>query len=110
MLSVYVDDIIISADNESVIKEALAEMRNGACLSHFPINSSKSRGPDNSLEAFNIQMRPGSIEISADRYEEMCRDVMQNGAGPANDGILSYVRSVNDAQAEHMQASFPNSF
>ena len=109
-LSVYVDDIIVSADDKDVVGRALDELRDAAARSNFRINEEKSRGPAESLQAFNISMSAGATDIVEDRFEEMCRDVLQSGAGPVSDGILSYVRSVSAAQAEHMLMAYPDSF
>lgn len=105
-LSVYVDDIIVSADNEDVVTYAIGELRRAADRSGFRINETKSGGPSESLQAFNIRVSGGEMEILEDRFAEMFRDVQQNGIGPVSDGVLNYVRSVNETQADHIEASF----
>jgi len=109
-LSVYVDDIIVSGDTEETVSESIRKLRISAHRSQFPLNEAKCIGPSDSLRAFNIRIGGGSMVIEADRFEEMCQVVLYSGAGTTSDGILSYVHSVNDLQAEQMMESFPRSF
>jgi hypothetical protein len=109
-LSVYVDDIIVSANTESNVEEALSMIRTAAQNTWFPINEKKSRGPSTELRAFNINMGTEEMEISAERFEEMCQEILINGVSQVSQGILGYVRSVSNAQAEQMLRDFPRSF
>jgi hypothetical protein len=107
---VYVDDIIVSCDTKNDVAASLAQIRLAAQLSRFPINERKSQGPSAMLRAFNIDIDAGVMEIASERYEEMCRKVLMNGASPVSRGILSYVQSVSPAQAGRMLREFPGSF
>lgn len=109
-LTVYVDDIIISSNSEQFTRDRLAEIRQAAATSNFPINEAKSLGPTNSLSAFNIGIDDGVMAITVDRFEEMCQDVLHYGPSSASDGILGYVRSVNETQAVQMIEEFPRVF
>jgi Reverse transcriptase (RNA-dependent DNA polymerase) len=109
-VTVYVDDIIVSSNDEDEVREALLSIRTAAAQSHFPINESKSAGPLPSLNAFNVELKSGELEILADRFEEMCGAVLQNGPGPSSAGIFSYVQSINQSQADQMLRDFPQSF
>jgi Reverse transcriptase (RNA-dependent DNA polymerase) len=109
-LTVYVDDIIVSSDDGERVGEALLSIRAAAAKSHFPVNEKKSAGPRRSLHAFNVELQPGELQILADRFEDMCGDVLRNGPGPSSNGILSYVRSVSPRQAGEMLRAFPQSF
>ncbi len=109
-LSAYVDDIIVSSHAADDVRHALEEIRIAATMSRFPINETKSGGPVDSMRAFNIAIGDGAMEIAADRFEEMCQEVMRYGPSLESDGILGYVSSVNDAQAVEMLAAFPRCF
>jgi Reverse transcriptase (RNA-dependent DNA polymerase) len=109
-VTVYVDDIIVSASTENDVAAALSLIRSAAQNSQFPINEEKSTGPSTELQAFNIDLETHVMEIAALRYEQMCRDVLINGAGHVSQGIVSYVQSVNAEQAERMLRDFPRSF
>lgn len=109
-LTVYVDDIIVSSNDERTVCDALSDIRQAALISNFPINDAKSVGPANSMTAFNIEFDNHAMIIETGRYEEMRQDVLQSGPGSASDGILGYVRSVNDDQAEEMRQAFRHSF
>jgi hypothetical protein len=109
-LTVYVDDIIVSSNNEDVVGESLLSIRAAAAQSHFPVNETKSTGPLRSLHAFNVELQTGELEILQGRFDEMCGMVLRHGPGPSSSGILSYVRSISQEQAESMLRNFPNSF
>lgn len=109
-VSVYVDDIVVSADSERDVAEALSNIYLAAINSRFPINEEKSRGPSSTLNAFNIELDMHELEITAKRYEKMCGEVLINGTGQVSDAILNYVQTVNPAQAEQMLRDFPGVF
>lgn len=62
-MTVYVDDIIVSCNDEEGVGEALSSIRSAAVESHFPINESKSKGPQRALHSFNIELQFGALEI-----------------------------------------------
>ena len=109
-VSVYVDDIIVSANTKEDVAVALSDIRSAARKSRFPINEAKSRGPTTAMSAFNIAFDMHAMEITGERYEEMCREVLISGAGQVSQGILSYVLSVSTAQAERMLREFSRAF
>jgi Reverse transcriptase (RNA-dependent DNA polymerase) len=109
-VTVYVDDIIVSCNDKEEVREALLSIRAAATESHFPINEVKSAGPLRSLHAFNVELRAGELEILADRFDEMCEVVLQNGPGPISTGILTYVQSISQSQADGMLEAFPQAF
>ena len=109
-MSAYVDDIIASATTEEEVAVALSEIHAAARSSNFPINDAKSEGPSNSLHAFNIDVDTHSMQIAGERYEEMCLEVLINGAGQVSQGILGYVQSVSTTQAEEILRNFPRAF
>jgi hypothetical protein len=107
---VYVDDIIVSCNDGEEVREGLLSIRSAATESHFPTNEAKSKGPLRSLHAFDIELRDGELEILADRFDEMCGVVLQTGPGPSSAGILSYVQSISQAQADELLEAFPQAF
>lgn len=109
-MSVYVDDIILSASTEVEVAAALSEVRHAARRSHFPINTAKSVEPAPALRAFNIDFDTHDMKITGERFEEMCQEVLVRGAGQVSDGIRSYVQSVSPEQAEQLLKDFPRSF
>ena len=110
LVSVYVDDIIVSANSDNSVAQAISEIRSAARKSGFPINEAKSSGPSNSLHAFNIDFSAHNMRIADERFETMRGKVLMNGAGPVSQAVLGYVLSINKLQAEEMLKAFPRSF
>lgn len=109
-LSVYVDDIIISSNSYEMVQQALGELRVAANKSCFAINEAKSGGPSDRMRAFNIDVSATEMKISKDRFEAMCQEVLHHEAGQVSNGILAYVQSVSDFQADQMVNWFPRSY
>jgi hypothetical protein len=109
-LSVYVDDIIISSDNRIAILDGLNKLVSAAKVAGLSINHAKKVGPSPEVTAFNIRMSQEPLAIIEDRLSVMEQLVNARGAGPASDGVLRYVQSVNDNQAEEMRQRFPQIF
>jgi hypothetical protein len=109
-VAVYVDDFIISADSADAVAKSLSDLRRAANSSNFPINENKSQGPTTSVLSFNVELTPTEMRITNDRFEEMSRAVLTNGAGPVSDGILGYIRSISNEQAENLLSDFPKIF
>jgi hypothetical protein len=81
-VTVYVDDIIISHNEDDRVNEGLLDIRATAAQSNFEVNESKSVGPLEVLNAFNIQLQLGELQILAWRLEEMCGAINPKWARP----------------------------
>lgn len=102
MISVYVDDIIVSSEDTERVTDAISELRTAAALSAFHINEEKSEGPDKEIEVFNIHLGSGRMEITDERMNEF-KDGVQFGHDSKVGGILNYVESVNRCQREELE-------
>jgi hypothetical protein len=98
-VSVYVDDIIVSSTDESCLGDAVAKLKQLADLASFPINASKTEGPGHGVTAFNIELSHAALQITDARLAELKADYDAAASGYSKAGILSYVRSVNEAQS-----------
>lgn len=99
-VSVYVDDIILSADNEASIVEALKILGQVSVRSGFPLNKKKQQGPCAAVSAFNIELTNQSILVQPEKLEEFLARYGESTNPMEQEGILAYVKSVNPAQAE----------
>lgn len=99
LVSAYVDDIIVSADDADTVNNALDQLRTAAGLSGFTINENKSEGPGGEITAFNIHLGNGRMEITGKRMGEF-HAAIRGGYPERIMGILNYVNSVNVAQME----------
>lgn len=103
LVSAYVDDIIVSADDADTVNSALDQLRTAAGVSGFAINEKKSEGPAGEITAFNIHLGSGRIEITKKRMMEF-EAAIRDGYPERIVGILNYVSSVNEAQMEALAA------
>lgn len=104
-LSVYVDDIIVSADDPARLASHLVAIREAAERSRFPLNASKEEGPAPSITAFNIELAHSSLMIQSNRLDELIQAYGEAGSFRRQAGILSYVQSVNPEQAGKFMCS-----
>ena len=98
-LTVYVDDITISADNEAAIYTALDMLNAGAALADFHFNDAKRKGPGPEIENFNIVFGSNAMRITDKRFAEFETAVL-TGSQARVEGVIGYVDSVNAGQAQ----------
>ncbi len=101
-VTVYVDDISLSADNELAVNDAIAQLDDAAKLSGFQFNPDKTQGPAATVRSFNIEFGSGQMKILPDRLAEF--EVALRTANEAKiGGILGYVASVSDASLDDLE-------
>lgn len=103
-VSVYVDDIIVSTDDLDALEAIKPLLIEAAQRSGFSFASHKIEGPAVSITAFNIDLTYASIAIAADRLTEFAQDLAVAATQHQRDGILGYVKSVNQDQANFLAA------
>ena len=104
IVSVYMDDIIISTNSLSSANEAYETLRGKVTRSNFEINTSKCSGVvTDQVEAFNIIADAKGIKLTEKRYMKFKKELI-NGSISVNKqtGILNYVRSINLKQYEEL--------
>jgi hypothetical protein len=100
--SVYVDDITLSSKNEASLLDATEELKQYAERSKFKLNQKKEEGPAVKITAFNIELSNRSLEIEPKRYREFM-DAFAKSTNPSQqEGIRSYVNSINPIQARNL--------
>jgi len=100
--SIYMDDIILSASDQTVLELATKMVEESAARSGFPMNSAKREGPATSITAFNIALAHQSIEINNERWNSFLSEFQATGNESVRRGIHSYVHSVNVEQADNL--------
>jgi hypothetical protein len=103
-VSVYVDDIILSANNEASLVEALKLVEPVAVRSGFPLNKKKQQGPGVAVSAFNIHLANQSMLLQPERLRDFMDRYSESTNPMEQEGILAYVKSVNPKQAEDFAA------
>jgi hypothetical protein len=104
-VSVYMDDIIISGNNIFCLKLILEEVKSVSDKSRFILNREKEEGPSKMITAFNIELSHKLLKISNIRFNNLCFDYKTAISDNQRDGILGYIYSVNQRQAEILYAS-----
>lgn len=103
-VSVYVDDIIVSCDDLDALETIKGALIEAAERSNFSFNAHKIEGPASSITAFNIDLANASLAIADERFDEFAQDLASSTSELQRNGILSYVRSVNEDQADLLAA------
>ena len=103
-VSVYMDDILLSANDEASLIEAKAMLLEAAMKSEFSINAAKTTPPLQSLEIFNIDVFLQHMSVTDERMQEFTQRVIENGVGNVSNGIIGYVHTVNPDQAKILSA------
>lgn len=97
-LTVYVDDIIVSTSDLTLLDQVLKDIEVAATKAHFILNSDKQEGPAAGITAFNIALANDSMEVEAGRLKKF-EDALTIATGERQRvGIKSYVASVNAEQ------------
>jgi hypothetical protein len=101
-VSVYVDDIIISGDDDTQLGEILLDIKQVADLCGLPLNDDKQEGPAPAVTAFNVELANATLQIAATRFSAMSAAFQATSSAYRRAGIRGYVASVNAAQAARL--------
>lgn len=101
VVTVYVDDIIVSGTDAAELGSVLTTLKAKAQRSRLPFSDEKEQGPAGSISAFNIELAAGSaLSVLPPKLAEF-RDAFQASTSELQRaGIQGYVRSVNPVQAD----------
>jgi hypothetical protein len=97
-ISVYVDDIIISGNDEYALLDAADQLGRAAKAALFPINSLKNEGPASSIVAFNITLSHKILQITEERLTKLRTNYHETTSLYCKAGISSYIKSINSDQ------------
>ena len=101
-VTVYVDDIVLSGstNQRALIEHHLDAIIDRGDLSGYPINGAKLERPAASVDVFNIDLRKSSLRVLEERIRDFEDVVSARPAKQVADGIIGYVRTVNEVQAQ----------
>lgn len=100
-ISVYMDDIIISGNDENLLLNVVSELKYAAAKSNFKLH--KEEGPSLNITAFNINLSFNSTFITHDRYKELWCDYNKTTNNNVKHGIATYVSTVNSNQLDGLE-------
>ena len=98
VLTVYVDDIIVSSSDKALLERITTEIGLAATKAHFVLNTAKQEGPAGMITAFNILVSSGSMEVEPERLKLFEEALAESTGMSQRAGIKSYVTSVNATQ------------
>jgi len=98
-VSVYMDDVLLSGECASVLANAKTFLEAAAAESGFTFNPEKGSGPTPSVTVFNLVIQHRSMVLTTDRFTDFEDDIRKSRNEDITNGILSYVGTVNVAQA-----------
>lgn len=101
-ISVYVDDIIVSAKSVDRIADINARLEAAAIRSGFTFNFIKSQGPAPEVSAFNIELSQDSMRVTNARFSEFQARYQTDPNEQVRQALLAYVSSVNPQQANSL--------
>lgn len=99
VVTVYVDDLILSCNDQTALRDVITEIKRKADRSGFMFNPDKEAGPDQMVTAFNVRLSHQSLEIEPHRFAEIVEAFRETDSERVRDGIRGYVNSVNPSQA-----------
>jgi Reverse transcriptase (RNA-dependent DNA polymerase) len=100
-VSVYVDDILLSAVQADQLDEFIADLRQAGAASGYQFNAAKMSPPSEMAEAFNIIVSNSDMRVNARRMADF-EGVVRDGALNTAAAVIRYVGSVNRTQAKFL--------
>lgn len=98
IVSVYVDDIIISVSDETLAPDIIQRVSEASKRSKLLLSPKKCEGPAGQITSFNINLAHNFTEIEQSRFEEFRRDY-SSGNEYQKEGYKNYIKSVNASQS-----------
>lgn len=96
--TVYVDDIILSADYEQQLIDYSRQLCEAAQASGFIFNRAKTQNPATQITAFNCKLQRHQTSIEPSRYQRF-QEQLVGANKESTEGIFRYVDAVNPEQA-----------
>ncbi|MFN6509379.1 reverse transcriptase domain-containing protein [Xanthomonas translucens] len=100
IVSVYMDDIVFSSNDEGRLSAAVAELGQLATDAGLPLSPGKTVGPATEVTAFNVDLSHGSLAVTQERLERFRESYAMAMSSQAAIGILDYVHKINPAQVD----------
>lgn len=102
MVSVYMDDIIISGNDKNNLTSIMNDISIIAQKSKLPFNKNTEEMPNLRITAFNIHLSNNYLEITNDRMREFSEAFILAENDFQRDGIINYIDAVNSNQINQL--------
>ncbi|MFA8479136.1 reverse transcriptase domain-containing protein [Xanthomonas campestris pv. campestris] len=97
-VSVYMDDIVLSSNDEARLYVAAAELAQLATDAGLPLNAGKTIGPASTVTAFNVELSHGLLSVTKERIDRFRESYATASSLHVELGIVNYVHSINSTQ------------
>ncbi|MCF7495825.1 hypothetical protein L3V35_12305 [Vibrio sp. L5-1] len=101
-LSVYMDDIVISSNDEQILSLWHKKLKIAAGKSKFMLNPLKENLLSTSIEVFNINLSAHEMYVSDERFSKLHMVYSLSESEHQKRGIGGYVSTVNRVQAKKL--------
>ncbi|GKW09905.1 reverse transcriptase domain-containing protein [Pectobacterium sp. IFB5596] len=99
MLSVYMDDVIISSNDLIRLQTTYDEIFVAMEKSGYLANMNKTQAPSAQITVFNLSLRKGMMRITSQKMSAFLIDFYASDYEAHKIGVKNYVESVNPEQA-----------
>lgn len=106
-VTIYVDDIIISSNDQQRVGEIYDYLCSIINQSNFSISLDKSQNCSVKITSFNCSISQGNMRILEDRMESF-RQSYSNGNSFTREAILRYIDVINTDQRNNFLSLFDN--
>ena len=103
LVSVYVDDVLISGEFKDVLEEASETILKAAHLSGFPLSAEKCAIAAARVNSFNCHIEKSKISVLEERMEEFVNDHHSKGEA-GQKAIMKYIAAVSSDELIRFQA------
>lgn len=104
-LSVYMDDILVSARDVAQVDAAVSVLDRAAAMAGFILSPAKRQVGVPEVEAFNLRMAKDFLEVSPERMAAFAA-TERTTDGAKERAIVGYVATVNEAQSLVLEEVF----
>ncbi|MBE0577991.1 reverse transcriptase domain-containing protein [Devosia sp.] len=101
-VSVYMDDIILSAGTKEEVLEASSKLMQAANEAEYPLASSKKALAEYGIQAFNCNLQFGHMALTEGRMADFANQWLE-GSPYAKSAIDRYVSIINPADLERLR-------
>ena len=99
-ISVFMDDIVMSSNDETVLMQAKEKVKQAANKAGFKLNQYKEQCPSANITVFNINLTSTHLAIEKTRYKELKNNYQHSVNPMVSRGIATYVSTVNMRQCK----------
>lgn len=102
-VSIYVDDIIISGNDQAELTKIRDMLVEKSEASKLPFGNKEAPQVSDQIIAFNIELSYQHTQIIESRYQQLLQEALLTENEYVIEGIATYIRSVNEKQHNRLR-------